>query len=251
MNLFYSLPFALLLSLAATQNAFAQSASEALDERQRDEVRQIIGEYLRDNPEIILEAIQQLRDREQARQHEQAQTNLVSYRDQIERDPSSPVAGNPDGDVTIVEFFDYRCGYCKQMLPAVRALLRADKNVRYVFKEFPILSPESEIAARAALAAWQQSPPKYFKLHTKLMEAQGSLSERQILRIAETVGLDANRIKQDMNSPEIARVLESNKDLASRLGIQGTPGFVIGDRIVPGAISPETLNQLVAEARGN
>jgi protein-disulfide isomerase len=160
------------------------------------------------------------------------------------------VAGNPKGDVTVVEFFDYRCTFCKRVLPAVRRLLRDDPRIRYVFKEFPILTPQSRIAARAALAAWRVAPETYFGFHVDLMSARGALGEAVILRLAANAGLDTQRLKREMQSPEIEAVLRRNAEIAQRLGIQGTPAFIIGERLVPGAIDLAQLQSLVAEARG-
>ena len=249
---------AVLLALAAAilalpGDAAAQSGPrsfpDGLTEKQKEEVRELIGEHLRNNPEIILEAIQILQRREQARQDERQRSNLAAYRRELERDPTSPVGGNPKGDITVVEFFDYLCGFCKQVLPAIQELLRTDGNIRWVFKEFPILTPESRIAARAALAAWNRDRDKYMEFHTALMESQGGLSEREILRIAGNVGLDPAAIKAGLNDPAVEQALQRNSRLAERLGIRGTPGFVIGDRVVPGAIDLRTMRQMIKELR--
>ncbi len=249
---------AVLLALAAAilalpGDAAAQSGPrpfpDGLTDQQKEEVRELIGEHLRNNPEIILEAIQILQQREQARQNERQRSNLAASRRELERDPTSPVGGNPKGDITIVEFFDYRCRFCKQVFPAIKELLRTDGNIRWVFKEFPILTKESRIAARAALAAWNQDRDKYMDFHAALMESQGGLSEREILRMAGNAGLDPAAIRAGLNDPEVEQALQRNSRLAERLGISGTPAFVIGDRVVPGAISLRTMRQMVKELR--
>ena len=249
---------AVLLALAAAilalpGDAAAQSGPrslpDGLTDRQKEEVRELIGEHLRGNPEIILEAIQILQQREQARQNEQQRSNLASNRRELERDPTSPVGGNPKGDITVVEFFDYRCGFCKQVLPAIQELLRTDGDIRWVFKEFPILSPASRLAAKAALAAWNQDRDKYMDFHIALMESPGGLSERDILRMAGNVGLDPEAIKAGLNDPAVEQALQRNSRLAERLGISGTPGFVIGDQVVPGAIDLRTMRQMIKELR--
>ncbi|MDG2033778.1 MAG: DsbA family protein, partial [Rhodospirillales bacterium] len=168
---------------------------------------------------------------------------------QVLNDPDSPVAGNPTGDVTVVEFFDYLCNYCKRIIPTIQKLLKQDKNVRYVFKELPILSLDSRLAARAALVVWKNQKEKYLDFHTTLMTSQGSLSEARILRLAKKVGADTTLIKKKMRSNEISAILKRNFDLAQRLGVRGTPGFIIGDKIVPGAIDLTALKSLIAEAR--
>ncbi len=249
---------AVLLALAAATlalpgDAAAQSGPrpfpDGLTDQQKEEVRELMGDYLRNNPEIILEAIQILQQREQARQNERQRSNLAAHRRELERDPTSPVGGNPRGGVTVVEFFDYLCGFCKQVFPAIQELLRTDGDIRWVFKEFPILTPESRIAARAALAAWNRDRDKYMDFHTALMESQGGLSERKILRIAGNVGLDPEAIKADLNDPAVEQALQRNSRLAERLGIRGTPAFIIGDRVVPGAIDLRTMRQMIKELR--
>ena len=149
--------------------------------------------------------------------------------------------------MTIVEFFDYRCPYCKQVVGALTQLLNDDRKLRLVFKEFPILGPDSVVAARAALAAHVQG--KYHAMHEALMRARGTLDETTVLKIATSVGLDATRLQSDMNKPEIAASLDRNHRLARDLAINGTPAFVIGNHVVPGAVDLETLKKLVAEAR--
>ncbi len=233
---------------AAAQSA-PRSFPDGLTDQQKEDVQELIGEYLRNNPEIVLEAIQVLQRREQARQNQQQRSNLASYRRELERAPTSPAGGNPKGDITVVEFFDYRCSFCKQVLPAIQELLRTDGNIRWVFKELPILTPESRVAARAALAAWNQDRDKYMDFYTALMESHGSLSERNILRMAGNVGLDPEAIKAGLNNPEVEQALQRNFQLAERLGIRGTPGFIIGDQVVPGAISLRTMRQMIKELR--
>lgn len=209
----------------------------------------MIGDYIRNNPEVILEAVRNLQMREQAEQTRRREEALVTRRDHIERDETSPVVGNPAGDVTVVEFFDYRCGYCKAVVPSVQRLLKDDPKVRFVMKEFPILSPESRTAARLALAVWRLEPKRYFALHTKLMEAKGELTEARMFDIARSVGVNLERARREMEEPEIERILDRNMELARTLGINGTPGFVVGRQLVPGAVDLDTLKRLVAEAR--
>jgi protein-disulfide isomerase len=171
---------------------------------------------------------------------------LTDQRDALEKDPLAPVAGNPRGDVTVVEFFDYSCGYCKRVAPALEALKAADPNVRVVYKEFPILGPGSVFAARAALAAHRQG--KYEPLHRALMQAD-ALDEAVVRRLAAEVGLDVARLEKDMEAPEVMQALQGNQQLAAALDIGGTPAFVIGERLVPGAVGAEALQALVNQER--
>ena len=167
--------------------------------------------------------------------------------DEILNDPGSPVGWNRDGDVTIVEFFDYRCPYCRAVAPRLAQLKKEDRGIRYVYKEWPILGPASKVAARAALAAWKQG--RYEEFHEALMTYPGQLTEKGVFKTAERVGIDVDRLRQDMEAPEIAQALARTQQLASALGITGTPAFVIGNELVPGAVSLEQLKLFVRRAR--
>ncbi len=227
----------------------APAAEDALSLRQKRAVEEVVREYLRRNPEILLEAIAAVRAKRDAERQAKVQRNLVSLRNELENDPASPVGGNPRGNVTIVEFFDYQCPYCKRVFPSVQKLLESDGNIRYVFKEFPILGPQSVVAARAALAVWKLDKDKYVSFHTALMQTKGRLGEQRILNIAAEIGLDVERLRAAMADPGIDKALARNFELAKALEINGTPGFVIGDRVVPGAVDLETLTALVSQAR--
>lgn len=224
-------------------------AADPLTPAQQDAVRQIVREYLLKNPEVLVDALQAYQENAKAEAQMQQQAALAQLRAEIERDPTSPVIGAADGDVTVVEFLDYRCSYCKKVFPAVQDLLKADGKIRYVVKEFPILSPESEVAAKAALAVWRRTPDKYMAFHTALMTARGSLTETRILEIVGEVGLDAKTVAAAMKDPEINAILAKTHALAQALGIQGTPAFVVGDHLIPGAMSVDALRELVAAAR--
>lgn len=241
--------FAIALILLALAAAPRPAAAQSLSEPQKKEIEALIGEYLRTHPEVILDSVRAMQEREQAMQQQRQREGLTTRRGELENDPTSPVVGNPNGDVTLVEFFDYRCGYCKAVLPAVQRLLKEDPKVRYVMKDLPILSPESRIAAKLTLAVWKSEPKRYFDLHTRLMESRGELSETRIYDIAKAVGVDVARAKRDMNSAEIEQALGANMSLAQALGITGTPGFVIGNHLVPGAIDYDALKELVGRVR--
>jgi len=172
---------------------------------------------------------------------------IAAYRDQIFSDPRSPVAGNPAGDVTIVEFFDYHCSYCKTVSGPLDRLLAEDKGVRLVLKEYPILAKDSVVAARAALAAAAQG--KYWEFHQALMAHRGKFDMPALKSMAASVGLDADRMEADMEASSMLEDLRGNHALAESLGVAGTPTFVIGDRIIPGALSVDDLKELIAEAR--
>ena len=222
-------------------------AGDELNSGQIKEINRLIYDYLMANPEVIVESVQKLREQEEVSEREQGARNLVAFRDQLENDPMTPVVGNPNGDITIVEFFDYRCGYCKTTLPVIRQLLAEDSGVKLVLKELPILSTESVIAARAALSADIQG--KYFSFHNALMLARGSLDKEQIMNIAAQSGLDINKLAMDMETSHVQAQVDANRELAANLNIRGTPTFVIGNQILPGAIDIDVLREIIEMMR--
>jgi protein-disulfide isomerase len=225
----------------------SSNAEEPLTDAQRAAVEALIEQYIQENPGRILESVRNYREREEARIAGEQQTNLNDLKHEILFDPDSPVAGNPEGSVTVVEFFDYRCGYCKASLEMVMDLIREDPDIRVVFKELPILSPESARAAQAALAAQRQG--RYLDLHYAMMSSRGQYDDQQILDIAAEVGLDVEQLAADMDAPEIKAFIQNNLSLAGSLGIDGTPTFIVDDQIFRGAIDADTMRRAIAEAR--
>ena len=203
---------------------------QALQEKQ---VVDIVHNYLTKNPEILVEMTTELDKRQAADQAEKQQKLISDNANAIFRSPLAFVAGNPDGDVSVVEFFDYNCGYCKRALPDVVKLVDNDSKVRVVLKELPIFGEDSEAAAKAALAAHKQG--KYFEMHQKLFTEPGKADKEKALRIAGELGLDPAQLEKDMADPEVQRSLDEAKELAQKLGLQGTPLYLIGDRVIPGA----------------
>ncbi len=240
---------ALAFSLAAITAVSATPALAAAEfsTEQRQAIEAIVRDYLIKNPEVMLEVLEAAKEKISGEAQAQRAAALAERRHDIFEDPNAPVVGNPQGDVTLVEFFDYRCPYCKQVAPAIEALLAEDKQLRVVYKELPVLGPESVTAARAALAARKQG--KYEALHRALMQVKGQINEAAIFNAAKSAGIDVERLKRDMTAPDIDRMLQANHQLAAALDIRGTPGFVIGDEIVPGAVSIDALRQLIAAAR--
>ncbi|SFR46426.1 DsbA family protein [Litoreibacter janthinus] len=230
---------ALALCLAAT--------SVSAEDMTRDQMQELVLETIRENPEIIMEALQTLQNREEQAKADQAQAMLIANRDALERDPNAPVMGNPDGDVTVVEFFDYNCGYCRRVFGDVEALMEEDSNVRVVMREWPILGEESVYAARAALASRAQG--KYAEFHNALMENSGRANEASVMSIAGKLGMDLEQLKRDMDAPEVAAHIQTSMQLTQALGLNGTPAFIFGDQLVPGAIELEQMKELVAMTR--
>ncbi len=215
----------------------------------KEEVQQIVREYLLANPEILNEMLSELKAREEASASEKAKSAIASNRDGLLNDGYSYVAGNPNGDVTVVEFFDYRCGYCKKVRDDIVGLMSADSNVRVVFKEFPILGATSIEASRAAIAAKKQGDDKYWAFHQAMLGAD-SLDSATIYDIAAGQGLDVEKLKTDMKAPEVDEIISKNHDLAQQIGVDGTPAFIVGDQLYPGALDAEELKAAVAEHRG-
>lgn len=225
------------------------AAAEEFSGKQRDEIGGIVREYLLKNPEILREALQELDRRTRLAEAQKAKNAIIEKAADIYRAEGDLVAGNPKGSVTMVEFFDYNCGYCKRAMPDVLKLIEGDKDLRIVFKEFPILGPGSLFAARAALASREQG--KYWEFHVALMQARGALSEAKVLSVAKKTGLDVDKLKADMNSEKINAHLARNQSTAQALGIQGTPAFLIDDLLIPGAVGFGQLAGGISTVREN
>ena len=236
--------------LALAQKINNDLSGATLNIEQRKEVREIIRKYIQENPEIIINSVQKMREKQKNQAKARGLKNLIIFKKNILNDPNSPIAGNPQGDITIVEFFDYSCGYCKIIFPNLEQLITDDKNVRIVFKELPILSPQSELAARAALAAWRQNKNKYIEIHKEFMGLKGAFTKQRILRILKNKGLDLVQLEKDMNSPKMDETIKANHELAQKLNITGTPAFIVGNNIIPGAIKLKALKQLIKNVRG-
>ena len=222
---------------------------ESVDPDQRRVTEEIVRDYLLRHPEIVLEAIRILQAREQAVADEQAAQAMAAGADALRSDPLSPVGGNPEGDVTVVEFFDYACPYCRNAHPLLSKLMTADANIRIVYKEYPILGEASVYASRVALAVFLLEPQKYERFHANMFQTRGRLAAETAVQVALDLGLDRSRLMQTAESDEVSAILTSNVKLAQSIGINGTPAFVIGDSIVPGLVPLEQLQALVSEAR--
>jgi len=220
-------------------DAPSAGAAAGMDKKQ---VVEIVRGYLTENPEILVEMTTELDKRQQDEQSVQQEKAISENADALFRSDKSFSTGNPDGDVTVVEFFDYNCGFCRRAMPEVVKLVDNDDKVKLVFKELPIFGDESEAAAKGALAAHEQG--KYFEMHQKLFTEPGKANKEKVLRIANDIGLDVPQLEKDMESEKVQAALDEARDLAQKLGLQGTPLYLIGDRTIPGA--PDDLyDQLV------
>lgn len=232
------------LSLMTAAMIFAAAPARA--EMTEADVQRIVEQYLMDHPETILKSV----DSYQRKTMETRSTDAIKRNnDDLFRDQRSPFIGSEKADVVIVEFFDYNCGYCKKAFPELKSVVDGDKKLKVIFKDLPILGPTSETAAKWALAAHMQG--KYFEFHQAMMKHQGPITDDVLEKAAKEAGADVAKIKTDMNSTDVTVQIEKNKALANQMGISGTPAFVIGQEVIPGAVPKETIEQKIAEVRKN
>lgn len=238
-------------ALAATLScAAALPASAEMTAAEREAFRAEVRAYLLENPEVLLEAMNELERREQVAAAERDRQMLAEQSDAIFNDPASWVGGNPEGDITVVEFIDYRCGYCRKAWQEVDELVAADGNIRFVLKEFPILGEESVLSSRFAIAVLQLHGGEAYKTaHDALLSMRSDATPEALARIAEEMGLDPQPILERMNSDEVTKVIEDNHRLAQTMEISGTPTFVVGGTMVRGYVPLEAMQQIVAEQR--
>lgn len=206
-----------------------------------------VRDYLMENPKILVESIARLQNRQRVAKTDEIGQIIAARSDDIFNDPETPVGGNPRGDVSLVEFFDYNCPYCRRVAPILVEIEGSDPNLRIVYKEWPILGPNSEFAARAALASRNQG--KYVEFHKAMMLAGGLMNESKVLEVAAAVGLDVERLKRDMEGQELRALIERNRELAQVLRISGTPSFVIGTEMLRGAADAIVIRGLIREER--
>jgi protein-disulfide isomerase len=236
-------------ALAFAPAAVAQQPGP-FTEQQKQAIGEIVREYLLKNPELLQEVMAELEKRQSDLQRVAQASALKESRQTLLNAPHSIVAGNLQGDVTLVEFFDYNCGYCKRALADVRTLSKADPKLRIVLKDFPVLGPDSVEASRVSLAVKNQlQGEKLFDFHAKVMETRGRVNGERALAVAKEMGVDMARLQKDMDGPEIRTALQENVGLGDKLGLTGTPAFIIGDEIIPGAVGLEPLKQVVAGVR--
>src|SRR5215471_6847303 len=209
----------------------------------KDEFEQRIQTYLLNHPEVLIESLNRMEQRQRASAETEVQAIIQSRADELFRDVDSPVGGNPNGNITLVEFFDYNCPYCRQMVPVMTQAESADSQLRVVYKEFPILGPNSKFAAH--------KQGKYLAFHKALFQVRGAVDPSKVTEVAATVGLDVDRLKADTEDPAIAALIEKNLALAQALRIDGTPGFVAGRQVLRGAIDLKALQGFIQEARGS
>lgn len=244
---------------ATTMQAKASSnGAQALDANQKAQVERIVHEYLIKNPQILIQMTQLLQQQQMKSQQEKILNAIPDQAEKLFNMSSSPVSGNKEGSITLVEFFDYQCGHCRRMTSTIKALPEKHENLRIIHKTYPIFGAESEFASRAALASKMQG--KFDAMHTALMEAQPPLDKKKVLDAAKAAGLDTKKLQKDMKAPEINEEISTNYELANALGIKGTPSFIISNPAIPasvegqkdkeviflpGAVDAETLDNMI------
>jgi protein-disulfide isomerase len=229
----------------------APTHAQSFSSQQRGEIEGIIKDYLMSHPELLQEVLGELEKRQTAADAEKHNAALKEYSEVIFSSPRQVTLGNTQGDVTVVEFFDYNCGYCKRAMNDMMELLNTDLKLRFVLKEFPVLGDGSVQAAHVAAAARMQDKTgkKYLEFHLKLLSGRGAADKARALAVAKEVGFDMARIEKDMSSPEVRAQLEESFKLAEALGLNGTPSYVVGNEVVIGAVGLKTLREKVNTAR--
>jgi len=217
--------------------------------QQRAEIVDILRDALKRDPSILRDAVAALQDDEARQASDAARAAITALGPELTRTDGDPVAGNPNGRVTLVEFYDVRCPYCRRMLPTLATLLAQDHDIRVVYKDLPVLGPASVIGARALLAAQKQGG--YQKLHDVLMSGPPDISEETIHAASTKLGLNWERMKADMTAPDVLARIERNLAISRKLDIQGTPAYIIGTKMLPGAVELAELQAAVAAARTN
>jgi protein-disulfide isomerase len=240
---------AALAVILAAGPAPAQQAPVFTDQ-QKAAIGDLVKEYLLKNPEILQDVMAELEKRQKEAERVTQKQAISELQETLKGATKNIVLGNPNGDVTLVEFFDYNCGYCKRALSDIRELLKTDPKLRYIIRDFPVLGPDSIEASMVAVAAKNQlKPEKYWEFHQKLLESKGRVGKERALQVAKEVGVDEKKLAKDMESPEVRATIEEAMKVGDALKLQGTPAFVIGDEMVFGAVGYEPLKSAISSIR--
>ncbi|GJD36815.1 DsbA family protein [Methylobacterium aerolatum] len=248
---FRSLPvLAFALGLGVATPVLAQNAAAPFTDAQRSAIEGIIKDYLIKNPEVLQDALAEAEKRQVETQRLAQAAALKEARDLLTKGTHDVVAGNPAGDVTLIEFFDYNCGYCRKALSDVQALIKSDPKLRVVIKDFPVLGQDSVEASEVAVAVANQiKGDKLFEFHQKLLESKGKVNGAKALQVAKDMGLDTAKVQKDMTAPEVKAAISENRGLGDRLGLSGTPAFIVGDEVIPGAVGVEPMRKTISDVR--
>jgi protein-disulfide isomerase len=239
---------AVLVGLAASILVAGGAASADEPKLTQQDIEKIVRDYLLREPEVLAEAFRRLQQRQSAAAQTKSKQAIRDPQNALFSDRTSPVEGNAQGKVIIVEFFDYRCVHCRNVASTIDQLISSNASVRVIYKNFPVLGEPSVLAARAAVAAQQQGG--WPKLHRALLAYDGDFSVESLAALGASVGLDSTKLKTDMMSPATDQALQANLTLEAALGLDATPSFVIGDRVIRGALSAEAFQALVDEESG-
>lgn len=229
-----------------TASAAVPAQAQTFSADQRAEIGNIIKDYLLAHPEVMQDVMAELDKRQQAAEAEKHRAAVVDNKATLFNSTHQVVLGNPQGNITMVEFFDYNCGFCKRALPDMLTLLKTNSNLKFVLKEFPVLGEGSVEAARVAVAARMQDTTggkKYLEFHQKLLGGRGAADKMRALAVAKEVGFDMARIERDMGSDEVKKTIDEDMKLADALGVNGTPSYVVGDEVVVGAVGLDALRE--------
>ncbi|PSC05795.1 disulfide bond formation protein DsbA [Alsobacter soli] len=244
------LALALAGAAAAPLPAVAQNKPADFTDAQKSAIRDLVKSYLMENPEVIQDALVELDKRQKEAEKTATKTALGQVAQTLTQSPRNIVVGNPQGDVTLVEFFDYNCGYCKKSLADMRELAKTDPKLRIVIRDFPVLGPDSVEASFVAVAAKSQiKPDRYFDFHQKLLESKGRVGKDRALAVAKEFGADQAKLEKDMQGQDVRASIEETMRLADILKLQGTPAFIVGDDVIFGSQGIEPLRQAIAAVR--
>lgn len=261
MKLKHLLAMGAIATSLVSQAVIADDAVSSMSDAQKKEIEKVVHDYLINNPEVLLEASQALQQKQQQNMQQQAQSAIQENAEILFQNNKLTTVGNPKGNVTVVEFFDYQCIHCKKMAPIMESLVKKDSDLRVVYKEFPIFGKSSEMASRVALAAGMQG--KYAQMHNALLDTEKRLDEKVVMDLAKSVGLDLKTLKKDMDSKKVTEILDANRQLAEKLHLMGTPAFIVAatpegkfkkgsePSFVPGASTEEALQEMIKKAAGN
>lgn len=221
--------------------------AQSLTDAQKAEIKTLFDEYLAGSGEQVLKSVNDYQAELARKEQESANEKAEEFSKNLKSNDALPFVGNPDGDITLVEFFDYNCGYCRRALDAIQEVLAEDKNLKVVFMDMPILGPSSRLAAQWSLAAQKQG--KYFEYHQAVLNHNGQKDENSLEKIAKDIGLDVKKLKVDAVSDDVAKIIDENLGQAQALNIRGTPGFVIAGQIYPGFMPADQIKSILKEQR--
>lgn len=246
---FFSKTVLTVSAIAMTASLAMVQPAVALDEMQKKEIGEFIKEYLVEHPEVLLDAQNALEKKQDEARLAQSAQAVAENRDAIFNSKDDMTIGNPKGDITVVEFFDYNCGYCRHALSDMDTLLQKDKNVRFVLKEFPILGPDSVAASRVSDAFRKLAPEKYAQFHHALLGSDGRASEDSAIEVATSLGVNEDAIRKEMAKSPNSDSIKATYQLANDLGVSGTPAYVIGNEMISGAIGLDAIEAKIENVR--